>query len=323
MDNQLMLTTALPSDRNPAAVYLASLSKGSLPAQRSALNQIAALFGLDARTLDWSAIRYAHTQLIRTRLAEKYAASTANRLLTALRRVLREAYKLGYIPEPEYRMLADIEPIRGAGDDTESGLQGRALSQGELLALMNACISDPTPAGARDAAIIALGYALGLRRAEISKLQLADYDPATSIIRVRSGKGNKSRTLPISDGGREALDDWIKVRGSEPGAMFKGINKGGKIASNALGLRAINELFEKRVGQANIEDANFHDLRRSTISDLLDGGVDAAMIAKIAGHSDTRTTLRYDRRTMDKRRTSLQTLHIPYTHKTSKTRKPK
>lgn len=319
--HELALREPIPADRHPAAVYLASLAKGSLPAQRSALNKIAEIVGLpDAGAMDWGALRYQHVQFIRARLMERYAAPTGNRLLTALRRVLKEAWRLGYISGEEYYTLRDIDPIRGEGGDTEDDLMGRALSAGELLAIMNVCTSDKTIAGARDAAIIALGYALGLRRAEISKMQLAHYNAETAKIKVKSGKGNKSRTLPIANGAKDALDDWLKVRGNDPGAMFLGINKGGHLSSNALGPRAIDELFNKRAGQANVDDAHFHDLRRSMISDLLDKGVDVVTVAKLAGHSDPMTTKRYDRRTMDNRRKAIQVLHVPYRRKDTKTK---
>lgn len=71
-----------------------------------------------------------------------------------------------------------------------------------------------------DAAIFALGYGLGLRRAEIAHAELKDYNRERDTLSVRYGKGNKRRTLPIDDGARDALDDWLAVRGGDPGALF-------------------------------------------------------------------------------------------------------
>lgn len=309
---KLILIEMIPAERHPAAVYLASLGRGSVPAQRSALNKIAAMFDATVQSLDWGALRYQHVQLIRAQLMETYSAATSNRLLTALRRVLREAWKLGYIPESEYRKLADIEPVRGSKDDTDDELMGRALSVGELTAIMGACAEDKTLAGARDAAVIALGYGLGLRRAEISKLQMNHYNRQKSTLAVRSGKGNKNRTLPIDDGAQEALEDWLSVRGEEPGPIFYGINKGGVVSSKRINVRGVDELFVKRAAQAEVADVHFHDLRRTFISDLLDKGVDIATVAKLAGHSNPQTTMRYDRRKMDTRRRAVSTLHVPY-----------
>jgi integrase len=312
---ELRSTKDLPADQHPGAVYLSSLASGSLPGQRSALNKIAETVGLDAAGMNWGALRYQHVQFIRARLAERYSATTANKILSALRRVLREAWKLGYMPESEYRKVADIQRIKVDRDDVEDELMGRALTQGELTAMMGTCVLDQSKAGVRDAAIIALGYSLGLRRAEIAKMEIDHYNRDRSTVTVRGGKGNKTRVLPIDDGAQDALEDWIIVRGDEPGRMFWGVNKGGNISNKRLNVRAVNELYEKRAAVVNVENTHFHDLRRSFISDLLDNGVDVATVSKLAGHADPRTTLRYDRRKMETRRKAINTLHIPYTRR--------
>jgi integrase len=68
------------------------------------------------------------------------------------------------------------------------------------------------------------------------------------------------------------------------------------LRGHAIILREVDELFVKRVVEAEVTDVHFHDLRRTFISDLLDKGVDVATVAKLAGHSNPQTTLRYDRR---------------------------
>ncbi len=110
---------------------------------------------------------------------------------------------------------------------------------------MSACTSDQTPVGARDAAIIALGHGLGLRRAEIAKMQLDHYSRQRAVIAVRSGKGNTSRTLPIDDGAKGTLEYWLSIRGDEPSYMFCRVNKGGSISSRQMNVRAIDEAFER------------------------------------------------------------------------------
>jgi len=95
----------------------------------------------------------------------RYAPSTANRHLAALRGVLKECWRLGYVSAEEFQRAADLEPVRGSRLP-----RARALRPGEVLALFAACEdfeSDKKPAmAARDAAILALLYGSGLRRAE-------------------------------------------------------------------------------------------------------------------------------------------------------------
>lgn len=94
----LALVQTLPADRHPAAVYLSWLAPGSRRTMRQALDTIAGILtgGLaDAESVDWSALRYQHAQAVRTRLSASYAPATANKMLSALRGVLREAWRLG------------------------------------------------------------------------------------------------------------------------------------------------------------------------------------------------------------------------------------
>jgi integrase len=168
---------APPHQRHPALVYLARLSPGSRPTQRQALDTIAGLASggrCDLQTIPWWELRYPTTQALRTALADRYAPATVNRHLAALRGVLREAWRLGYLSAEDYHRAADLKAVRG-----ERLQAGRSLSQGELRALFAACEVDSSPAGVRDAALLAVLYGAGLRRAEAVALELADYDAAT------------------------------------------------------------------------------------------------------------------------------------------------
>jgi hypothetical protein len=90
----LLRVEVLPVERHPAAVYLASLGSGSRRTMRQSLGVIANLVSggrADVRSLAWEKLRYQHCQAVRTALAEKYAAGTTNKMLAALRGVLKEA----------------------------------------------------------------------------------------------------------------------------------------------------------------------------------------------------------------------------------------
>src|SRR4051812_26102798 len=97
MDEQIIpasqLIRTIPLSQNPAAVYLARLTSDlSKRTMRDALDKIAALDEQDAFSLNWAALRYPHTLAIRAHLAATYAPATANKLLSALRGVLKEAW---------------------------------------------------------------------------------------------------------------------------------------------------------------------------------------------------------------------------------------
>jgi len=95
-DFRLVSRRELPADTNPAAVYLASLALGSRRTMLQSLDTIAALLTggkANARNLAWENVRYQHSAAIRAALAESFAPATANKMLAALRRVLKEAWR--------------------------------------------------------------------------------------------------------------------------------------------------------------------------------------------------------------------------------------
>jgi hypothetical protein len=108
----LVLATSPPLDQHPAAVYLAGLSEGGRRTMRQALDRIAELVSggqTDALGLDWAALRFQHTAAIRAELAKDYAPATANKILSALRGVLRA----GLETRPPRRR--DLPPSGGRG----------------------------------------------------------------------------------------------------------------------------------------------------------------------------------------------------------------
>lgn len=301
-----------PNAQNPALVYLAGLSVGSRRTMRQALNTIAALLTddqLDLVSLPWGVLRFQHTQAVRAALQEKYSPTTANKMLSALRRTLRVAWNLGSMSAEEYQRAVDLAPISG---ERETAAAGRALTYGEWQALLGVCMADPTPAGARDGALFAILKVTGLRRAEVAALKLEDYDRGIGSIRI-DGKRRKVRSIPFEDSGAlDALHDWLAVRGEAPGPLLRRIKKGGKVQLQGLTEQGIYHILLKRGQQAGLAHFTPHDLRRTFAGDLLDVGADLSTVQKLMGHSDANTTARYDRRGERAKRSAVQKLHVPY-----------
>ncbi|HUE98879.1 MAG TPA: tyrosine-type recombinase/integrase [Anaerolineales bacterium] len=306
--NEWTLAEPQPLDQNAATVYLASLpAETGKRTQAQALRVIAQVLGTDLDRLNWGALRYQHTAAIRAKMAQVYKPATANKMLSALRQTLKQAWLLGQMTAEEYRRAANLKPIKG-----ETLPAGRELSQGEILALMNTCQDDPSNAGTRDAAIIGLMYAAGLRRDEVVRLDVPDLDPETGML-VIHGKRNKERTPFITNGALEALNDWLAIRGESGSSLFVTINKGGKLdSSHGMTSQAIYNMFVKRAQEAGIKNFSPHDIRRTFISHLLDAGADIATVSKMAGHANIQTTARYDRRPEETKRTAAELLHVPY-----------
>jgi site-specific recombinase XerD len=306
----LSLIDSLPLDQNPAAVYLARLKKSSRRPQKSALDTVAGILSggrLDCFNLDWSRVRYQHTALVRSQLLDGYAPNTANRILCALRGTLQQAWLLGHMSAEDYHRAAHISPIIG-----ERLPAGRELSHDEISKLMLDCINDSRHLGTRDAAIIAVMYAGGLRREEVTKLDMVDSDLANAKLVVH-GKRSKDRAVYLTEGAVEALKAWIRVRGKEAGPIFVHINKGNNlIEGKRMTTQAIYYLLKSRARHAGVDRFSPHDMRRTFISDLLEAGVDIATVARMAGHSSVDTTARYDRRPEQAKQRAALLLKIQY-----------
>ena len=317
---ELLPAVNVPVDRNPALVYLAGKAAGSRRTMRQALYTIACIVqgrepgeASEAEQaavivpFPWAALRFQHTAAIRSRLAERFAPATANKMLSALRGVLKDAWRLGQMSAEDHARACDLEPVRGSRLP-----KGRALTVGEIRALFSACADDLSTAGRRDAALLSILYGAGLRRSEAAALGLADYDPETGALTVRHGKGDKARRVYATNGGKTAIDDWLKVRGQEPGALFLPINRGGRMLAEEMTDQAVYNILAKRANQAKVRTFSPHDLRRTFISDLLGAGADISAVQGLAGHANVNTTQRYDRRGEVAKVKAAELLHVPY-----------
>ena len=177
---------------------------------------------------------------------------------------------------------------------------------------MGACAEGAPNAGVRDAAMIGLLYAAGLRRAELVALNREDYTAESGELVVR-GKGQKERLVWVDNGAEDALSDWLTIRGDEPGPIFLPVNKGDRLQpGHRMTSQAVYNMLGKRAREAGVRSLSPHDLRRSFVSDLLDAGADISTTAKLAGHASMQTTARYDRRGEEAKRKAVSLLHVPY-----------
>ena len=316
---------AYDPERDPYRVYLDRLdSASSRRTMRGCLDRIAQIIAMDETGTvtgagrPWWRLRYEHTTRIRAALRNRtgahggpaYSPASVNKHLVALRQVLRECWRLGLMSAEDYQRAADLASVEGSRLPRGSHLPGQALA-----AALAACDADGTPAGRRDAALFAVLYSTGARRAEIAGLALADYDPAERSLRVR-GKRGKERLVYVTVEATARLDAWTAVRGRVPGALFPPISKAGRCRGDGERLahptgQAIAGIVTRRLAQVGADPHTPHDFRRTFIGELLDAGVDLATAQQLAGHASPATTARYDRRPERRRRDAVDRLNLP------------
>jgi len=316
--------TTQESFTDPVYAYVESLAPASQEAVWKRLRTVARLFDIpDAATFPWYHLRAAQVARIRQRLMQPYgptnkraAPATVNLTLAVFRGIAREAHNVNAMTSEEYRRICEVKADKG-----ERLPRGRAVPRGELTALVQVCARDTSPAGVRDAAMLAALYTGGLRRSELAALTLDDYITAPPALRILHGKNDKQRAVPIPASAAAALDRWLEVRGRESGALFVPIDQAGRMAGDVgtvtgVGMRgmsahAIYKMLTKRARQAGVPPLTPHDMRRTFVGDLLTAGNDISAVQRMAGHASVTTTQRYDRRGEEVMRRAADTLHFP------------
>lgn len=354
----LLTAAADAGNQNPYLAYLDSLdSAESKATMKGCLDRIARLLlgddvhGIDPQTgekdpaartglgFPWHVLRAEHTIYIRARLDEQvihdpqtgeqrpWSHTYRNKHLTALRQVIKWAWRLGQSTAEEHARAADVRPFKGSREPAGEHIEPERV--GALLDACDAHLDAPEPdesrraalrqAALRDAAMIEVLYSTGVRRAELARLALRDYDPVRRSLNVR-GKGNKDRRVFLTHSAAARLEDWLAERGRDPGGLFPPFTPrpqrirrraGGRI--DHLTGQTISHMLTERAAQAKTARPTAHDFRRTVIGELLNAGVDLATAQALAGHASPITTARYDRRDEDVRRAAVDRLSPPPT----------
>jgi len=155
-----------------------------------------------------------------------------------------------------------------------------------------ACCSNRCPTGKRNRSLIAVLWRGGLRISEALGLGLRDLDAAEQTIRVRHGKGNRSRLVAMDAGAWSLLETWLERRKKlDPpaGAPVFCTLKGTPMLASYC-----RELFTRIGAKAKIEKrVHAHQLRHTFAFELAGENVPLHAIQRALGHSNVATTSRY------------------------------
>lgn len=306
------------------------------------------------------------------------SASTAKKAIVAYRGVLKEALNLELMSAEEHARASNIQRVKqprstaksrrtSAADYDEKARTGRALDEEEFVKLIEECLHptmDPSGApfdpddnragvttekGLRDAVLLTLGYGCGLRRDELGGLYVADFDLYPARGRqpavVVTGKGDKTRRVPLPAGVLKALHRYLDMRWSiiedaysnngrveaslSPGAvpfrehlmgpLFLRSRRGGRLVRPSpmakltpLTGQAVYEILKTRAGRVLDEAFAPHDLRRTYITHLLEEDHGIHKVQRLAGHASIETTRRYDHSGERERDAVIRKHHVPF-----------
>ena len=168
----------------------------------------------------------------------------------------------------------------------------RPVSEDQARGLIEDAASDPDREDwevARDEALLTLLWGCGLRISEALSLTGADA-PLADSLRI-TGKGGKTRMVPVLPAVREAVDAYLKSLGGKPGPdepLFRAVRGG------AYSPRHAQALMQRLRGRLGLPaSATPHALRHSFATHLLGAGADLRSIQELLGHASLSTTQRY------------------------------
>ncbi len=175
------------------------------------------------------------------------------------------------------------------------------LTYDEVLRILNSP-DISSPLGSRDAAMIELMYASGLRVTELVTLTMNQIDLELGYIRIM-GKGSKERIVPIGDEALEKIRHYIQnfrgkiLNGKKSSYLFI-TSRGRKITRQSFWMRL--KMYAKRAGISR--RITPHMIRHSFATHLLQGGADLRSVQMMLGHTDISTTQIYTHITRERLR---------------------
>jgi len=180
-------------------------------------------------------------------------------------------------------------PAQGVSAPKKSRKLPKVLDVDQVNQLLT--IKSTEPLSIRDAAILELFYSSGLRLAELVSLDINDMDLSDDLLRI-TGKGNKTRIVPIGKMAKQAMQAWLTVRSGmvnvDENAVF--ISKMG----NRLQPRSIQQRLKQwGIKQGLDTRLHPHKLRHSFASHMLESSSDLRAVQELLGHADISTTQIY------------------------------
>jgi integrase/recombinase XerC len=214
-------------------------------------------------------------------------SATINRRLAAIKSLVSFSYNCGHcefmLEAVKGEKLSAYRDTTGVDPETFKRVLG-GIDRGSLK-------------GVRDYALMMLLWSNALRRSEVSRANIGDFDPVAKTLRIfGKGKGNQSEIVSLGIGTVTAIEAWLEARGevTTDKALFCSINPGYR--DGRLCTQAIYNIVSDRFQSAGItKTMSPHRIRHSSITAALEATRgDVRRVQKLSRHSSLNTLLIYD-----------------------------
>lgn len=214
-------------------------------------------------------------------------SATINRRLAAIKSLVAYAYNCGHSDF----MLEAVKSEKLCAYRDTSGVDPETFKR------VLSGIDRTSLKGVRDYGLLMLLWSNALRRSEVSKANISDFDPVAKTLRIfGKGRGNNSEIVSLGIGTVTAIEAWLSARGevNPDKALFCSVNAGYR--DGRLCTQAIYDIVKSRCQSAGITKAmSPHRIRHSSITAALEAtNGDVRRVQKLSRHSSLNTLLIYD-----------------------------
>lgn len=233
--------------------------------------------------------------------AGRYAVATVQRRLAAI----SKAHQAMGVENPARSELvrSTMKGIRRTHGVAQR--QAKALLRDDLFHVLDAF--GDRPIDIRDRALLLLGFTTAMRRSELVALDVADIEPNAKgvLVNIRrsktdqEGAGRKvavpvgrTRHCPVT-----ALRRWLETAGIADGAIFRSINKAGRMYAERLSGEAVSHIVKVRLAAVGYDPTLFsgHSLRAGFATSAAQAGASSWKIQQVTGHKSQVSLARYIR----------------------------
>jgi site-specific recombinase XerD len=206
--------------------------------------------------------------------------------------VVRSFFKFAALEAPQYSLL--IQRVLAIPNKRQQRPLVGFLTRPEVDALL-AIPNRNSWLGRRDYALLLMAIQTGLRLSEITSLRQQDLVFGTGAHVRCEGKGRKERCTPLTKSTSTVIAEWCREQGQESIRILFPNARGGRLSADAVQYMVSKYAFvaQQKCESLSTKRITPHVLRHTAAMELLQAGVDRAVIALWLGHESVETTQIY------------------------------
>lgn len=230
----------------------------------------------------------------RTYLASSTTLSpnTINRMMSAVKKMMKEADTQGYVPKGTYEDFKRIDGVKVGSMKERKKEHARTYISPESMRMLTSLPDTLTLVGMRDSALLHTLASSGLRVAELATLKKhrAFYANGGYHTRIMGKNDLEYRDAPLSKEAYEAIQAWLKARPVDSDYIFTAFGGHGddRLSAEHLSTVSLWRIVRAYASQCGLEHIKVHDFRRFVGTQLAKKNPHAAQ--KALGHKDISTT---------------------------------